>query len=222
MAQKLYGVLIADVISSGSRSRLPALLHERLRQATRAHRGRKLTLLPYAVTAGDEFQTITARIKTIPWLLLDLRRRLQPLSLRVGIGIGEVGGRITAPVNELDGPAFRMAREALESLGKRSGRKQPALTAFRTHSAEFDSIVNLIYELQDTLVQRMTQQQWKTIAARFEHGRIEDTARAMGLNISTVSRNLKRGYYGQLIAAASGVEELIERYFVALARFRTT
>jgi hypothetical protein len=209
MEQKLYGVLIADVVSSGSRSRLPALLHERLRQATRAHRARKLILLPYAVTAGDEFQTITARLKTIPWLLLDLRRRLQPLSLRVGIGIGEVPGRITAPVNELDGAAFRMARQALESLGKRSGRKRPALTAFCTRHPDFDSVVNLIYELQDTLVHRMTQKQWKTIGARIEHRRIEDAARAMGLNISTVSRNLKRGYYGQLIAAAAGVEKLI-------------
>ncbi|MGH9729768.1 MAG: SatD family protein [Candidatus Acidiferrales bacterium] len=213
MATKLYGVLIADVISSGSRSRLPALLHERLRQATRAHRARKLILLPYAVTAGDEFQTITARLETIPWLLLDLRRRLQPLSLRIGAGIGEVAGRITAPVNELDGAAFRMARQALESLGKRSGRKRPALTAFRTRDADFDSVVNLIYELQDTLVHRMTQKQWKTIGARSEHRRIEDTARAMGLNISTVSRNLKRGYYGQLIAVAAGVEKLIAARF---------
>lgn len=108
-----------------------------------------------------------------------------------------------------------MAREALESLGKQSGRKQTALTAFCTPNPDFDSVVNLIYELQDTLVHRMTQQQWKTIAARFEHRRIEDTARAMGLNISTVSRNLRRGYYAQLIAAASGVEKL------TTARFRS-
>ena len=213
MAHKLYSVLIADVISSGSRSRLPALLHDRLGQATRAHRARKLTLLPYAVTAGDEFQTITARLETIPWLLLDLRRRLQPLSLRIGIGIGEVAGRITAPVNELDGAAFRLARQALESLKKRGGHTQPALTAFRTRNPEFDSVVNLIYELQDTLVHRMTQKQWKTIAVRAEHRRIKDTARAMGLNISTVSRNLKRGYYGQLTRAASGVEKLIASHF---------
>ena len=213
MKKNLYGVLIADVISSGSRSRLPALLHHRLRQATRAHRGRKLISLPYAVTAGDEFQTITARLETIPWLLLDLRRRLQPLSLRIGIGIGGVAGRIAAPVNELDGAAFRMARQALDTLKKKGGRKRPALTAFCTGNPEFDSVVNLIYELQDTLVHRMTQKQWKTIAARIEHRRIEDTARAMGLNISTVSRNLKRGYYGQLIAAVSGVEKLIAAHF---------
>jgi DNA-binding MarR family transcriptional regulator len=87
------------------------------------------------------------------------------------------------------------------------------VTAFGTRNPEFDSVVNLIYELQDTLVQHMTQQQWKTISARFEHRRIEDTARAMGLNISTVSRNLKRGYYGQLIAVASGVEKLITARF---------
>lgn len=213
MANKLYGVLIADVISSGARARLPALLHERLRRATRVHRGRKLTLLPYAVTAGDEFQTITARLEAIPWLLLDLRRRLQPLPLRIGIGLGEAAGRIRPPVNELDGEAFRMARRALENLTKRGGRKRPALTAFCTRNPEFDSIVNLIYQLQDTLMHRMTEKQWKTFGARIDNRRMEDTARAMGLNISTVSRNLKRGYYGQLLAAASGVEKLIAAHF---------
>src|SRR5487761_679546 len=217
--RRLYGVLIADVIASGSRSRLPALLHDRLRQATRAHRGRKLILLPYAVTAGDEFQANTARLEAIPWLLLDLRRRLQPISLCIGIGIGEVAGRIRPPVSELDGEAFRMARRALESLKKSGGRKRAALTAFCTRDAEFDSLVNLIYQLQDTLVHRMTQKQWKTFAAQIENGRMEDTARAMGLNISTVSRNLRRGYYGQLLAAASGVEKLIAARFYHLHDF---
>jgi len=220
VTHKLHGVLIADVISSGTREGLPALLHDRLRQATRAHRGRKLTLLPYAVTAGDEFQAITARLEAIPWLLLDLRRRFRPLSLRIGIGIGEVAGGIRPPVNELDGEAFRMARRAIETLKKSGGRTRPALTAFCTRNTDFDSIANLIYQLQDTLMHRMTEKQWKTFAVQFESRRMQDTARAMGVNISTVSRNLKRGYYGELLAAASGVEQLIARYFLTFARSR--
>ena len=211
MATRLYAVVLADVIASGKRRLLGPLLHRRLREATEAHRRRKLILLPYAVTAGDEFQTITDNLGQLPWLLLDLRNRLQPISLRIGVGIAEAGGRITAPVNQMDGPVFRMAREALDGL--KSARKGSALTAFRSVNPEFDVLANLIYALHDSLVRKMTEKQWKAVAARMEHKNVQETARALRLDSSTVSRNLKRGYYSQLVATASGVQQLIQERF---------
>lgn len=211
MTAKLYGVVIADVIGSGERQELRPLLHKLLRGATREHQRRKLALLPYAVTAGDEFQTITANLTGIPWMLLDLRSRMQPLFLRIGVGIGAVKGRIVAPVNELDGAAFRLARAAMDNL--KNARRSAALTFFRTSDENFDGMANLIYALHDTLVQKMTEKQWKTVAARIAHDGVQETAQALGLDSSTVSRNLKRGYYGQLVAAARGVEQLIAQQF---------
>lgn len=207
MNKKLYAVILADVVASGGRKQLRPTLQKVLREATAAHRRRKLILLPYAVTAGDEFQTITDNLEQIPWLLLDLRSRLQPIALRIGVGIGEVSGRVAAPVNEMDGPAFRAARQALDGLKRR--RKNAALTAFRSANVEFDHLANLVYSLHDTLVRKMTEKQWETVAARIEHDNVQDTARALRLDASTVSRNLKRGYYGQLVAAAFGMEQLI-------------
>lgn len=207
MIAKRYAVLLADVVASGARKQLRSALHKALREATAAHRRRKLILLPYAVTAGDEFQTITDNLEQIPWLLLDLRTRLQPISLRIGVGIGEISGRVASPVNEMEGPAFRAARQALDELKRR--RTSAALTAFRSANGEFDQTANLIYSLHDTLVRKMTGKQWETVAARIEHGNVQDTARALRLDASTVSRNLKRGYYGQLVAAASGMQQLI-------------
>lgn len=92
-------------------------------------------------------------------------------------------------------------------------RKSAALTAFRSANGDFDLTANLIYALHDTLVRKMTPKQWKTVAARIEHDSVEETARALRLDASTVSRNLKRGYYGQLVAAAFGVEQLIGERF---------
>jgi hypothetical protein len=214
MRQKLYAVVLADVVASGGRKRLRPALHKLLHEATLAHRRRKLILLPYAVTAGDEFQTITDNLEKIPWLLLDLRRRLQPIALRIGVGIGEVSGKIAPPVNEMDGPAFRLARQALDEL--KSGRKSAALTRFHSGNVEFDQTANLIYALHDTLVRKMTEKQWETVAARIEHDNVLRTARALRLDASTVSRNLKRGYYGQLVATARGVEQLTAERFSGL------
>ncbi|MFZ0462448.1 MAG: hypothetical protein WAL82_08575, partial [Candidatus Acidiferrales bacterium] len=132
---------------------------------------------------------------------------------RIGVGIGRVGGRIVAPVNQLDGHAFRFARQAIESLKQAGVRNRPALTAFRTETPSFDSTVNLIYALQDTLLEKMTEKQWATVAARIDSRTLNAAARALRLDVSTVSRNLKRGYYGQLLAVASGAEKLIHAAF---------
>jgi len=213
MTTGLHAVIIADVVASGTRGPLRTLLTARLGAASRAHLGKKWIRLPYAITAGDEFQVMAARLDALPRLLLDLRSRMRPLGLRIGIGIGKVSGRIAPPVNRLDGEAFRLARQAIESLKKPGAHSTGSLTAFRTRNAEFDSEINLIYALEDTLVRRITESQWKTIRARMKSRRIEDAARALGLDASTVSRNLKRGYYVQLMATPAGAETFIERNF---------
>lgn len=211
MATKLYAVILADVMASGGRKRLRPLLRRLLRRASEAHRRRKFILLPYAVTAGDEFESITDHLEKIPWLLLDLRSRVQPIKLRIGVGIGEVDGKVASPVNQMDGAAFRMARQAVDGLKR--ARKNAALTAFRSVNEEFDQTANLIYGLQDTLVRKITEKQWQAVTARIEHDSLQETARALGLDDSTVSRNLKRGYYGQLVAAAYGMEQVIGEQF---------
>lgn len=66
MAKTLYAVILADVVASGGRRRLRPTLHKLLREATAARRRRKLVRLPYAVTAGDEFQTIRDNLEQIP------------------------------------------------------------------------------------------------------------------------------------------------------------
>src|SRR5213082_3728875 len=101
MADGIYAVLIADIVASTARRDVRALLRKNLAAASERHLRQKLIRLPYSVTAGDEFQTLTAELPSLPALLLDLRATLQPLPLRVGVGIGEVADRIQPPVNRL-------------------------------------------------------------------------------------------------------------------------
>jgi hypothetical protein len=95
---RTHGVLIADVVESRSHSHLRSSLNEKLRFASIAQLHDQLVRVPYAITAGDEFQTIARRVDSIPKLILDLRRRLQPLQLRIGIGIGSIQGPVRPPV----------------------------------------------------------------------------------------------------------------------------
>ena len=81
-------VLIADVVKSSALGELRGLLGAGIDRASREHLKRKWIRLPYSVTAGDEFQTISTSPDNIPEVILDLRLWLQPLQLRVGVGFG--------------------------------------------------------------------------------------------------------------------------------------
>jgi hypothetical protein len=112
----LHGVLIADVVASRSTADLRSSLNEKLRIASIAQLDEQLIRVPYAVTAGDEFQVVAARLERIPRLILDLRRRLVPFQLRIGVGIGVVEGQIRRPVNRIAGEAFENARKAIVEI----------------------------------------------------------------------------------------------------------
>ncbi len=213
MADGIYAVLIADIIASTAHRGLRALLGKKLAAASEKHLRQKLIRLPYTVTAGDEFQTITGELATLPALILDLRTALRPMSLRIGVGIGSVSDRIQPPVNQLTGEAFELARRAIESIKAGSLFKFDVLTAFASGNEDFNDTINLIYGLHDTLVLQITSKQWEAIGAFLSRETLEPTARRLRVDISTVSRNLKRGYYWQLAETANRAGSFIERTF---------
>ena len=246
MPSGIHAVLIADVVASSTRADVRALLGKKLAAASKRHLDQKLIRLPYSVTAGDEFQTVAGELPSLPALLLDLRSSLRPLSLRIGVGIGLISDRIRPPVNRLRGEAFQFARRAIESI--KGGRlfKFEVLTAFASRDESFNSTINLIYGLHDTLVLQITPKQWETIGAIHQgmtatraiqgltptrsgsidgmiakrsilgRPRLGRAARRLQRDTSTVSRNLKRGYYWQLMETARVAGSFIARTFEPL------
>jgi hypothetical protein len=135
------------------------------------------------------------------------------LSLRIGIGIGRVSDRIQPPVNRLSGEAFQFARRAIENIKTNSLFKFEVLTAFASRDESFNTTINLIYGLHDTLVLKITTKQWETIREFLDRPSLEQTARRLNLDPSTVSRNLKRGYYSQLAETAKVAGSFIGHTF---------
>ena len=210
---KCYSVITADVIASRGIVSFTHKLTRKLRTLTNLHLRQKLILSPYAVTAGDEFEVVLAKPGFTPRAILDLRRLFYPFDIRIAIGIGKATGVHTKPVNlHGGGDAFLRARRAAEQL-KAGYPKYRLLTAFDSGNELFDTVANTIYRLQDSLTQRTTGSQWAAINTRFETGRQDRTARRLKLDISTVSRNLKRGYYWHLVETAQAMERIIDAYF---------
>lgn len=214
MPAGIYAVLIADVMQSSSRRGIRGTLGEKLASASRQHLRRKLIKLPYSVTAGDEFQTVIASLTAVPAIILDLRTWFQPLSLRIGIGIGRISDRIRPPVNRLGGEAFRMARQAIDGVKRGRLFKFETRTAFASRNERFAATMNLIYGLHDTLMRKITPKQWETIAIFLGPRKLARAARRLRLDQSTVSRNLKRGYYWQLLETVKVAGSLIESTFL--------
>jgi SatD family (SatD) len=213
MPCKTYAVLIADVMESRARGDLRGMLGKKLAAISKRHLRRKLIQLPYSVTAGDEFQTVTRDLPSVPTLIAELRTFLRPLSLRIGVGFGSVSGRIQEPVNRLGGEAFQSARAAIENIKAGNLFKFTTLTAFVSRQEHFNKTINLIYGLNDTLVLKISARQWQTIQEFLDKPTLEKTAKRLKLDDSTVSRNLKRGYYWQISETVKGGESLIKHTF---------
>lgn len=179
----------AGVVHKGScghaltREKLQRLLGKASRAQQRELRWR---IIPYNVTSESEFITITANLEGLPWILLDLRGRLQPFLLRVGVGIGELSVHFQQPAKNLKGQCIAFAREAVDSLraehllvlesrGSRTRERQDArgnshsgdlmsarlpLTRFRSINFDFDATVNEICRLQDSLIHKMRATEW--------------------------------------------------------------
>ena len=213
MSAETYAVLIADVVESSSRRDIRGVLGKKLAEASRKHLRRKLIQLPYSVTAGDEFQVVSRNLSSVPAILLDLRAALRPLSLRIGVGFGRIPERIQPPVNRLGGEAFQFARKAIDEIKANALFKFPVLTAFHSRNQGFDSTINLLYGLHDTLLRRITAKQWAAIEVFRGHSTLEHAAKRLQLDASTISRNLKRGYYWQLLETVGVAGSLITRSF---------
>lgn len=203
--------MIADVVGSSETKDFVRGRDRRLERLSARHLDQGWLRSAYTVTAWDEFQTYGWEPGVVARVVLDLRQTFAPWALRIGIGLGGIRGwRSRRPINEaVTGSAFERAREAIEALDA-AGSKVPRLTRFRTGDATRDSLLDLVYGLHDTLVQGVSERQWETIGHAMSGATQEEIATKLGVDASTVSRNLRRGYYWQM-------QETLDRIPVLLA-----
>jgi hypothetical protein len=210
--KKLYAVITADIRGSRTVADFRRERDRKLKPLTKLHLDQHLIVSEYAVTAWDEFEGLTTP-SHVPAVLLDLRRHFYPLRLWIGVGIGQVSEPRRKPINVFaGGEAFERAREAINEIKSKRNRP-PRWTAFVSGNEEFDLVANTIYHLHDSLIHGVSAKQWKTINAQIAMKSQERAARKLGLDESTVSRSLRRGYYVQMRETRATMEILMAKYF---------
>ncbi len=210
---KAYAVITCDIVQSRNVEDFRRKRDLKLGRISKLHLAEKRVLSQYAITAWDEFEAILSRTTDIPAVILDLRRLFRPFDLWIAVGIGRVTEPHRKPVNVFaGGEAFERAREAMDQL-KAKRRKTGILTSFVTGNETFDLVANTVYQLHDTLLQSISTKQWQTVNVHMETNRQDLTARKLRRNESTVSRNLRRGYWWQIQETRQAMERLIQVYF---------
>lgn len=205
--------MLADVAASSGVANFRKIRDSKMKALSNLHLNKQWIAKPYTVTAWDEFQTVSWDWRRLPQILFDARRLFAPWTLYIGVGYGAVSGwRSKKPINQaLSGEGFERARLAMDELKNGKGDKFRRLSQFNTGDEDQDDLLNLIYGLHDTLVQQISPRQWEIIAATFKATNQEAVAKAFKVDRSTVTRNLQRGHYWQIMKTLSVVSNQMER-----------
>ncbi|MGE5481832.1 MAG: SatD family protein [Bacteroidota bacterium] len=211
----LWLVVTADVVRS-RRLAPRAQAQERIQKALAALNqsplfgvDRQFLAAAFTLGRGDEIQgVLTATAPLLP-ILRHLRHALQPARLRIGIGLGE----IETPTNpdsswQMDGPAFRLAREALEGLGHTvlpRTRLRLGLGSGFGHGPDAEEVhrhaerrFNTLLSLYDEIMRHWTQRQWEAVAVLEEAGTLRAAADKLGIAPQNVHKRVQAAGWGSI------------------------
>ncbi len=164
---------------------------------------RKDILIPFEITAGDEFQGVLKSPERTPHVLEELHFRLF-MRIYTGVGLGDVERGIDERT-ALRGSAFYRAREALES-GKDSGR----IVVVRSPDSLFDRTVNAIYFLVQSIQEKWTQRQREIIQFYRRHMdyTYEEIGNHFGISKQAVHKQIKSARFHAVLEGMEAVRDL--------------
>lgn len=208
-AEGVYAVLTGDIMSSrkvADRDTLQSALKAMLRDVNRAFGD--IISVPFSINVGDEFQGVVVPDGRIVSLIDCVHRTLHPTRARVGVGIGAIATRFAKRSQEMDGPAFLFAREAVTQA--RAARPDAWLW-FRTPDEEFDLAANAIALLTGLAKRRWKPLHWRRARLRDQGWSEERIAEQEGVYQGTLSLSLQNAGYGTVRRAEASLAALIDR-----------
>lgn len=155
----------------------------------------------FTITLGDEFQGLLCSGKSIMPILSEIERRVYPIKIRIGVGIGGITTDINRDISiGADGPGYYNARKAISFLKDDEKRKQtnPADIRFEI-SDDFDELtllLNTTLTLMTVIKEAWTERQREIIWDMLEHQDNQvEVAKRIGITQPTVQKSLSKGKY---------------------------
>lgn len=173
----------------------------------------------FTLGRGDELQGVLVADAPLMAVLRHLRGLLQPIQIRIGVGLGT----IVTPVDpedswQMDGPAFRQSRQALERLGhttlpqtfmmvEGATETRPGREAVSSQASRLQDRVNVLLALTDELMRRWTAAQWEAIDTLERNPTYRAAAQVLGITSQNVHKRVRAAGW----PAVAQAEELANR-----------
>lgn len=155
----------------------------------------------FTITLGDEFQGLLFNGSNCMNILSEIERKMYPVKLRIGIGIGDITTDINRELSiGADGPAYYMARTAIVRLKENENKKQTNPADMRIEidgNCEILTMtINTILSLMTVIKDSWTDRQREVIWDMLEHQDSQlKAAKRLGISQSAIQQNLSGGKY---------------------------
>lgn len=161
------------------------------------------TRLPFERTAGDEFQGLLADPLSVVDAILDLVR---DGTWHIGLGAGPVAEPLPPSTRAARGPAFELARSAVEAA-KRRPQHLAVHGADPAAAAQADAVLTLLA----AVIQRRSPAAWQAIDLDDAGLTSTQAATKLGISRQAVGQRLAVGLRSQELAVRPVISELLGR-----------
>lgn len=152
---------------------------------------------PFTISLGDSFQVLLHLNTPFIDMIASIEFCMAPMHLRYGIGIGEIQTDLDRENSQLnDGPAYHRARQTLQWIEENEEKYASPKTNMMLLTDESltanDQLINSIFSLNTAIKSKWTPRQNEIIKTYLENNENQyDTAEALGIGQSNISRTLK-------------------------------
>lgn len=154
----------------------------------------------FLITLGDEFQGLLKNGDMVFPIIKKIQRKMDPITLRFGIGIGEINTEINPEMAlGADGPGFYMARKAIDILKAEEHKYEAYVPEIKIEvdgEEEGSKLLNTVISLMELVEKRWTARQREIILDTMDHQDGQKaTAKRLQITQSSVQRALAGGSY---------------------------
>lgn len=169
----------------------------------------------FIITLGDEFQGLLLNGTNVLRIIQEVQIKMHPIEIRFGVGVGKILTQINKEMSiGADGPAFYMARDAVEYLKNKEKRNKSYASDVRIEKEnDEDKIIDMLnsmFSLMTIVKQNWTERQCEIIWDFSQHkDSQEKCAKRLGIAQSSVQRALVSGNYYAYEEAVNTVNNIL-------------
>lgn len=155
----------------------------------------------FMATVENEFQGLLGRGRNVMKIISELKNKMYPVNLRIGIGVGEITTDINPQMSiSVKGPGYEKSREALEFLREEARRNQSRIADVHLEAEgdhkEKTKFVNTILSLMTSLEYDWSDRQREIVCDMIRHqDKQSNAAKRLGITQSTVQKSLTAAHY---------------------------